>query len=1318
MDQRKALPIGTALAFPGLVCTIEEEIGRGSNAIVYKGFYADASQNEQRHTVLVKELFPFHPQNLIYRSDDNSIARDAEGDDLWTLHRQSFEHGNSVHLRLLEQMPQELGANLNTFALNGTLYSVLGHSGGRSLQSRFETDAPDLRGLAQLMIRLLQALDGFHSAGFLHLDVAPDNVLLAGRAEDERVILIDYNSVGFLHAPLDDNSYFSIKDGYTAPEICSGRFRSLGISSDLYSVAAIFYRGLMGRPLTLVETLRPAEIDAGASPLLDGQPDTVATFVNQLLRQGLHSLPKRRYASARQMCDAFQELLNRIDGVGVTHWALWESARLNVSRMIQENPSLAYLQKPNSLYPSSIEAGDGTALPAGEAVARLKQGGESFQLIAPGGMGKTTALLHAAAGHQANYAPTEAAVLYLSLYGWQDGQRSFILDRMLESLRFGRDVHNYEDARHALRQLLGQTLPGGRPVAVLLLDGFNEAAGAAQQLSEEIASLAAMPGVRLLVSTRTPEESLPLKRLQLAPLTPEAVEGVLADNGLLIPQHEAVRELLRTPMMLSIFVQSALANRRQPSVSTREELLASYFSALVAKEGRDPPADSAARWQADVAVSLVLPAIAAALHRNQAPMDDRALLKVVERCYRLLRSSRMLRAFPQWIGLTRSILDSADNAEQWYGMIVRDLLWKRMGLLFRDQQEHYQISHQVLEEYLLNVNAENQQRAWKRRLRQGILTGAAVLCAVVVATAAILWTRRPVPYDPAIAEELVIYAEECELEANEQTDFLSTLVEKTLLAPDEYARHREQYQDLERLSVFGGDNAYVLDLMDSGDAFAWYGRRLDKSLYRQLMNLYSSQKEEYVYYVQVLSHAMTSGELTQDQQEAYLNLLQQLLQANQHYANALRRLAVAPADEAYTRGVQNSLTAEADRCLEQKSTLCDQLMNSVAVSAYQDWEQRALGESCDRILQDWLHYLQATERIYHALTETYGFVDEFCSQPDWDGLLKSRTALSAAQIQLGHAIPETLELTATDEDYTRVVAHQLDIGFLQLEMESYPTSFSTARYILTNLNNKLYHQVFLQPDIDLLKEKAQLEAFDYEAQLRYLALATSYLQLVVDEQTAGALQQRLNELTPVIASFQAEYREDAMLIKAKRNVYQNAEFAVDETEQSVDMLERYIAREEGWFERYVSMFDSGDIEGLMDLAVPLPGAPAALPDHYLSDGSDELFYYFWAGEDGSTTSATAFEQITTVPDGCLLEYGGIPFEDFLYYAQNLASWQLDEPLALYANANPAMAIARINGKRVIFQWEDELFSIYMPDGVVLFAPEWYLSMPQPNGQAM
>ena len=57
MDNRIALSNSQKLYFPSMTVTVEGEIGRGSNSIVYRGTYPDM-HNHELHHVLIKELFP------------------------------------------------------------------------------------------------------------------------------------------------------------------------------------------------------------------------------------------------------------------------------------------------------------------------------------------------------------------------------------------------------------------------------------------------------------------------------------------------------------------------------------------------------------------------------------------------------------------------------------------------------------------------------------------------------------------------------------------------------------------------------------------------------------------------------------------------------------------------------------------------------------------------------------------------------------------------------------------------------------------------------------------------------------------------------------------------------------------------------------------------------------------------------------------------------------------------------------------------------------------------------------------------------------
>ena len=728
MDHRIPLKFHTVLAFAGMPCHIETVTGQGSNAIVYKGWYPDALDPELRHHVLIKELFPFHPQGKIRREEDGTISVAREASDLWQDHKESFEAGNRIHLRLLADHPgmMAMGANLNSFSCNGTLYSVLGYTGGRSLREELNREEADLRCVTMRMIRLLDALEVFHKSGYLHLDISPDNIMLVGQEEKEHIFLIDYNSAREIGAR--NSRYLSRKEGYSPPEVTTGDMDILGFGSDLYSVAAVFFRCLMGRSLTLEETLRPKAPDGRDSLLLQNVPQTVRALAGRILEKGLATLPGKRYRSIGSMRQAFRELMDRIDCVGITHWSLWENGKRSVEDLIRTNPSLRYVREETGLYPIRLEKNGSVSLE--QYLAQLlSPEGSSGLILAQGGMGKTTLLLHTAMLRGKRYSPASPAVFYISLNGWSGSDTHYIRSRILMGLRFKREENTYDSAMHALNRLLGRSIKtksGEIPAALLLLDGLNEIRGDIAPLIQEINELSALAGVRILAASRSALPELQLETAKLMPLNGEDIQDALGRNGLLIPKNPAVLRLLRTPLILSLYIRSGETGR-QPEVQSEEDLIKAYLESLLEKELRQLPEDSPRRWQTDAALHYVLPAIAAESEKKNAALTQEQLLSVVEKCWKTLNSRSFRKAYPQWIGHSGDIRGEAKTAEAWFGLMIHSLLWQQLAMLTRDDSGGYRIFHQTVAEHLAGYRIpEVKEKRWIALLAAALLCAAAV----------------------------------------------------------------------------------------------------------------------------------------------------------------------------------------------------------------------------------------------------------------------------------------------------------------------------------------------------------------------------------------------------------------------------------------------------------------------------------------------------------------------------------------------------------------------------------------------------------------
>ena len=907
MDKRVELQKNDILAFPGMECTIDRSVGRGSNVIAYVGHYKDHQNPNLSHRVLIRELFPFDKKGGITREPGGDIEIDPAAYPLYDMNRRTFVRGNEVHLRLLETIPSEIDLNINTFEYHNTLYSIVGYSGGRNLYEELARDnwmdksLPATKLLLHIVRILKGALDvlqAFHQSGYLHLDISPDNILLIGEGEKERVTLIDYNSVHTIdEIQRKDQIYYSVKEGFTAPEVRMGRNAQIREWTDLFSMTAVLYLCLTGKKVTPSQMTGIEEISVNPSnsPFLKDCPETALSLIRRILRRGLAVTPRRRYQNVSQMRGDLTELEERIRGRGITHWALWEAGRRQVKRMILENPSLSFIQDSSALFPSMV-TDENNIYPIDEYFRKTQK---SCMITGGGGMGKTTALLRIAFSDNPRYTPGRPAVMYLSLYGWQSGDNSYIVNSLLKGLLYNSEVHTYEDARKALYELLDhpmKTSKGNGPVLLLLLDGLNEVSGDPEPLLNEINRLSALQGVRIVVADRTGEKTLPFQQLRITELSDDVVKEALSREGLLLPESGNMQKLLHTPMMLSLYIKSGQMEQQQVRAENSDELLKTYLSALMEKAVKDLPEQTERRWQIDAAMNLVLPAIASEVHKKQRGLEDRDLLPVVEKCYRILNGRLSRRFFPQWIGRTAAIRGEAETADGWYDVIVRDILWKQLGLILKDEQERYIISHQIIEEYLLNLDKDNLQRILRfKRIRISIFC---ICFAIAAALSTAVYKKyiAPPPYEEVYAENVMERALDGYVKAGKQYEQLYDLTQCASTSPESFEKQLELYKNQIPYSGMSTEQSleYLTKMMETGDVMPWSGKSMDETACRELLTLFDNREEEYTQFASVLEYVMTDETAFRRYGREYPQLLAGLLETDADIAARLYQIVCIP----------------------------------------------------------------------------------------------------------------------------------------------------------------------------------------------------------------------------------------------------------------------------------------------------------------------------------------------------------------------------------------------------------------------------------------
>jgi serine/threonine-protein kinase len=273
-------PSGSAPEIPGY--EILEKLGEGGMGVVYK-----ARQQGLNRLVALKmirgsaELSTEHLER--FRTEAEAVAR--------------LEHPHIVHI-------YQVGEHHNR------PYFSLEYVAGGSLQARCDGTPQPARQAAQLVQTLARAIQAAHERGIVHRDLKPANILLTPQGVPK---ITDFGLAKQLDTDAGQTKSGAIlgTPSYMAPEQAQSNGSAIGPATDVYSLGALLYELLTGRPpfkaATVLETLDQVRHAQPVPPgkLRPGLPRDLETICLKCL----HKEPQRRYVSAAALTDDLRRYL-------------------------------------------------------------------------------------------------------------------------------------------------------------------------------------------------------------------------------------------------------------------------------------------------------------------------------------------------------------------------------------------------------------------------------------------------------------------------------------------------------------------------------------------------------------------------------------------------------------------------------------------------------------------------------------------------------------------------------------------------------------------------------------------------------------------------------------------------------------------------------------------------------------------------------------------------------------------------------------------------------------------------------------------------
>jgi len=262
---------------------ILEEIGRGGMGVIYR-----ARQQHSRRIVAVKRILAHevnsHETLMRFRREAEAVA--------------SLDHPNILPIYEVSESEEGLPFFSMKYATGGSL----------------RTAAPALRAkpreCVRLMAKVARAIAYAHGKGVLHRDLQPGNILLDENGEP---MVSDFGLAKWLDQTSDLTRTLETlgTPGYIAPEQAECRAADLTGAADIYSLGAILFYLLTGRPPFVGPNVLVVIHQAAATPAprLRSLVPSLDRDLETIVARCLESDSEARYKSAGALADDLEHWL-------------------------------------------------------------------------------------------------------------------------------------------------------------------------------------------------------------------------------------------------------------------------------------------------------------------------------------------------------------------------------------------------------------------------------------------------------------------------------------------------------------------------------------------------------------------------------------------------------------------------------------------------------------------------------------------------------------------------------------------------------------------------------------------------------------------------------------------------------------------------------------------------------------------------------------------------------------------------------------------------------------------------------------------------
>ena len=316
------------------VFVIEENKGAGGSCVAYRVTYKE--NDDIIHHGILKEYCPAFLENT------GAPLRNADGsliipDEYSSAFNSGLEYFRNTYQNINDYLYNNLSAsNFHTVQLglyegNNTLYTLVSCDCGKTYDKVTDKSFYEL---LKIMLSVTKAVELYHKAGFLHLDIKPKNILILDGVTD-LVKLFDFDSLTSIDG-LRNGSVMQIPnpEDYYVPELFNRNIHNISIKTDIFEIGAMLYKRIFGEAPQEENIGYDAVYNFDTAPLLNGISPKAKYELEEIFRHTLQISPRQRYSNTEKLCDALENLIEivRSKDAYLINLPKWQPSKYCVGR--------------------------------------------------------------------------------------------------------------------------------------------------------------------------------------------------------------------------------------------------------------------------------------------------------------------------------------------------------------------------------------------------------------------------------------------------------------------------------------------------------------------------------------------------------------------------------------------------------------------------------------------------------------------------------------------------------------------------------------------------------------------------------------------------------------------------------------------------------------------------------------------------------------------------------------------------------------------------------------------------------------------------